>query len=140
MTLKLLGLALGGSLVCAVLATSGYWIGTESATFNDLNESYAVIAEHGFHCRSDRHDGRIASGYMVSRDPMTWADVNEVPKVGPMGAEWRGKVWVTSQMNMQCPQLAIPDKAKLHLWGSLYAFGDEDLISEIEQDVQPNQY
>ncbi|MSU78354.1 MAG: hypothetical protein EXS16_09685 [Gemmataceae bacterium] len=75
---------------------------------------------------------------MISRKPLAWEDVNEVPKVRPMRLEWQGKVWVTSHMNLQYPQVTIPDKAKLHIWGTMFAFGDEDIISELEHELDMN--
>ena len=139
MTFKSLSLTLGGSFVFTLLIASSYWVNSKSATYRDLKQTYTVVVlQYGLHCRSDRNDGEIASGFMISRKPLAWEDVNEVPKVRPMRLEWQGKVWVTSHMNLQYPQVTIPDKAKLHIWGTMFAFGDEDIISELEHELDMN--
>ena len=138
MAFKSLSLTLGGFFVCTLMIASSYWVSSDSATYRDLKQTYTVISQNGFHCRSDRYDGENASGFMISRKPLAWEYVNEVPKVGPMGSEWQGKVWVTSHMNLQCPHVTIPDKAKLHIWGTMFAFGDEDIINELELEIDMN--
>ena len=75
---------------------------------------------------------------MVSRTPTTWTEVNGIAKVGPMGPAWHGKVWVTSRVSGSYPNAGMPYKAKLRLWGKVFAFGDEEVLDELELALQSN--
>jgi hypothetical protein len=101
-------------------------------SFATIMDAWANIKAEGFHCTSDRADGRVGNGFLVSRDVITSSEACRLYKAGRPGQEWKGKVWLThiSTEDWQLP--AAPDDANTRSWGNIRAFGDNDLLNEIE--------
>lgn len=100
-------------------------------TFADLPDASVSITAAGFHCTSDRSDGQIQQGFLVTTDKSDWKVANNLCKIGNMGDEWKGKVWVTFT-NANGELCLVPDDASPRFWGKVLAFGDADLLNQIE--------
>lgn len=119
----------GGALL--VLVGLVFWVKPHAIAFSGLREAHASFVTAGFYCTSDAYDGQIGSGFVISREKLAWADAVELRKAGSMGPEWKGRVWVTvTPVYWQIE--AIPDDAATRTWGEVLAFGDAELLDEIE--------
>lgn len=120
--------------VLALVLVSGTitWLGRDPGMgFERIHEAQSKLAGLGLHVTTDRANGHVSCGFMLSRDAAKWTDVCLLRKTGSMGPEWRGRVWVT--LNPSVWQLeSIPDHAGIRVWGSVIAFGDDELLREIE--------
>lgn len=105
----------------------------DDVSFDRLQEAKTKLATLGFHCTTDCADGQLSCGFLLSRTSTSWSDVCKLRKSGVMGPEWQGKVWVT--LNPTVWQLeSIPDHAGVRVWGAVVAFGDDELLREIESE------
>lgn len=121
----------GITAILLLLAGIGICFPHHDVTFERLQEAKSRLASLGFHCTSDCANGQLSCGFLLSRQTTTWSDVCELRKTGAMGPEWRGRVWVT--LNPAYWQLeSIPDQAGVRVWGAVVAFGDDELLREIE--------
>lgn len=102
--------------------------------FEGLDDACATIAARGFHCASDCADGRIDAGFLVSREETTPESVNQLCKAGPMGPEWKGKVWIRSYSPERV--WTMPDDAHARIWGHVCVFGDGEFLAELEGTLQ----
>ena len=89
---------MGTSVVAVLLLIVWLLWPPPAVSFDDLDQARASIAAEGFHCVSDRADGCIGSGFVVSREEATFGQVNLLCKAGPLGPGWKGKVWVRSHV------------------------------------------
>jgi hypothetical protein len=124
------------SLSCAAVlvavAGSFFLLQRQAATFEHLQDAKARLDAAGYFCVADNAHGYIGCGFLLSRNAVKWSEAGQLCKSGPMGPEWKGKVWVT--LNPQCWRLeSIPDAAGTRAWGAVVAFGDEDLLREIDE-------
>jgi hypothetical protein len=99
--------------------------------FPNVPEACVNVTAAGFHCTSDREDGIIAHGFLVTTDETDWRVANSLCKIGKMGPEWKGKVWVTYS-NTRGALCVLPDDAASRTWGTVCAYGDADLLNQIE--------
>ena len=100
-------------------------------TFARIQDAKCKLASLGLHITTDGANGHLSCGFMLSRNAATWTDVCLLRKNGAMGPEWHGRVWVT--LNPSVWQLeSVPERAGVRVWGSVVAFGDDDLLREIE--------
>jgi len=120
-----------GAVVLTVLFGNAFYFKGSEVKFAKLRDAQVKLAELGYHCTSDSANGDLGSGFLVSRKPVPWSEVGMICKSGPMGKEWQGKVWVTFNPEYWSLE-AVPDNAGVRVWGSIVAFGDEALLSEIE--------
>jgi hypothetical protein len=105
--------------------------------FQNLDEAAAKAKEVGFFVMSDRADGIIEVGFLVTPDPANTTDANNLFKIGKMGPEWNKKVWVTRTSRLS-NLVAISDGAVLHYWGNVVAFGDSQMLDELEAKLRCN--
>jgi hypothetical protein len=124
-------LAIVGAMVICGLTAVGYYERESGMTFVNLAAAKAQLADAGFYCTPDGADGRLATGFLLSREPVTWNQVGSLRKIGPMGPEWQGKAWVTFSAPAWRLE-TLPEKAGLRVWGHVLAFGDEKLLREID--------
>lgn len=103
--------------------------------FPNVQEACVNVTAAGFHCTSDREDGVVAHGFLITQDETDWQAANNLCKIGKMGPEWKGKVWVT-YTNNNGAICVLPDDASSRLWGSVCAFGDADLLNQIESTLR----
>ena len=103
--------------------------------FQDLGEASRCVKAAGYCITSDRIDGVIQSGFMVTTEEATWEDANGLCKIGAMGPEWKGRVWVT-QLAPAFYLGTMPDGAKPRTWGDVCAFGDPVLLEQLEDKLQ----
>jgi len=120
-----------GVIVIAGLAAFGIWIRKSDVQFVNLGEAQSRLLSAGLYCTPDKADGSLASGFLLSRGPMKWTTASALCKIGNMGPEWQGKVWVTIQSPLFKFQ-TMPDNAGLRNWGKVFAFGDEALLRELD--------
>lgn len=99
--------------------------------FPNVQEACVRVTAAGFHCTSDREDGVTANGFLVTQEETDWRVVNVLWKIGKMGPEWKGKVWVTFSTD-QLALCGIPNGAASRSWGVVCAYGDADLLNQIE--------
>jgi hypothetical protein len=123
-------LAAGGIVLFALIGVT--WVaGRHPVEFANLNEAKAYLAEAGFATYMDHADEGMGTGFLISKEPATMSQVRMLCKIGPMGPQWKGKVWVT--FNCHDWKLAsLPDGAAVRIWGGVIAFGDEELLREID--------
>jgi|ERR1043165_1853403 hypothetical protein len=101
-------------------------------TFHTLLEAKTRLLTLGVHCTSDRANGQLDTGLLVSRSAVTWSEAGSLRKIGRMGPQWKGKVWVT--VNPQRWELqTVPDDASVRVWGDIVAFGDAEFLNEIDE-------
>jgi hypothetical protein len=117
--------------VCVALAASPLFFHHHEVTFRHLPDAKAALAAAGYFCISDSSAGEISTGFLISRQAIAWHEAGSLCKAGPMGRAWQGKVWVT--INPACWRLlSIPDQAGTRVWGDVIAFGDDELLREID--------
>lgn len=104
-------------------------------SFGNLDEAGTRIRALGYHCLSDRRDGVVENGFAVSRTELVWGDVNNLIKVGAMGPEWRGIIWIALIDDGLTDLYTIPDWAGTRVWGNVVAMGDADLLLEVEANL-----
>jgi len=120
-----------GAAILLVLTGVLYSARPHEVAFSRLHDAKARLARLGLHCTTDCADGKLSCGFMLSRSSSTWMDVCQLRKSGEMGPEWQGRVWVT--LNPKAWQLeSIPEHAGVRVWGAVVAFGDDELLREIE--------
>jgi hypothetical protein len=124
-------LLVAGAALLVGTASLGYCFKPASVSFRDLDDARTVLESHGFYCIADADDQVSNTGFMVSHESATVDEARGLCKVGKMGAAWKGRVWVT--LNPAHFRLeTVPDLAGVRMWGDIVAFGDEDLLREID--------
>lgn len=123
-----------GAVVVFATAGLAYVARQHEITFLHLRDAKVSLLSAGFHCTSDRADGLLSTGFLISRQSISWSDAGSLRKVGPMGAEWKGKVWVTFTRNDWRLE-SLPEQAGMRVWGTVVAYGDEDLLSELDESL-----
>jgi hypothetical protein len=103
--------------------------------FRDVGEASRCIQAAGYCVTSDRTDGVIQSGFLVTTQEATWEDANNLCKIGKMGPEWKGRVWVSQLAPGFCLG-TLPDDAKPRTWGDVCAFGDPVLLEQLEDKLR----
>ena len=119
--------------VVAILGLAGLVYSTRQSvvTFAHLCDAQTWFLRAGFQCTPDCATGKLGSGFLLSRQSATWNEAGKLCKVGRMGPEWRGRVWVT--FNTRQWQLqSIPEDAGTRRWGAIIAFGDPELLNELD--------
>lgn len=117
----------------AAAALAGYLIdGNRGPSFDNLQQACSLVRTAGFFCVSDRADGTVDNSFIVSREPMTWEDAGHIRMSGPMGPRWKGCVWIIRSMPFT-DLWTTPGDTEPRVWGKLWAFGDDDLLNEIER-------
>ncbi len=124
----------GVTSLALLAAVAWFLMPQREVTFSTVREASVRIAAQGFQCTSDRIDGMLDHGFLVTRDETSWQAVNVVAKAGPMGPEWKGKVWVSGVVPNQIWNM--PEGASAKMWGGVYAYGDGDFLAEIEIALQ----
>ncbi len=72
------------------------------------------------------------NGFMISKDEATWVQAGDLYKAGPMGPEWKNKVWVMPLSRSETKVYVIPDDAGTRVWGRVFVYGDSAFLNEIE--------
>lgn len=101
----------------------------------DLYVAKTDLVASGYHCTSDRQDGLLEFGFMITREPARWDDVGAVMKIGSVESDWRGKVWV-AKMDGEMQLRTTPDTGGVRIWGNVVAFGDRKFLDEIELQLR----
>ena len=121
----------GGAALLLLSAGVAFFTRPHDVAFDRCKRRWLKLALLGFHVTSDCANGQLSCGFMLSRQASSWLDVCTLRKSGTMGPEWQGKVWVT--LNPNAWQLeSVPERAGVRVWGSVVAFGDDELLREIE--------
>jgi len=68
---------------------------------------------------------------MISREAAPSMEARLLPKSGPMGSAWQGRVWFTLNPSQWC-LLDLPELAGVRQWGRFLAFGDDELLREMD--------
>ncbi len=120
-----------GAAVVLAFAGVSFYFKPHDVAFNGLHDAQAKLAALGYHCTSDAQNGQIGVGFMISREAIAWHDVGTLNKSRGMGPQWHGKVWVT--LNPQYWRLeAVPEETGVRVWGSVIAYGDDEVLNEID--------
>lgn len=128
-----------GTIVVAILGGLAYNSKPSESTFAHLCDAKSHFVQAGFHCISDSASGELGSGFLLSRENVSWLEAGTLCKVGQMGPKWKGKVWVT--FNSERWQLrTMPENAGARVWGSVIAFGDEELLDEIDSALKKSPF
>jgi hypothetical protein len=126
---------LKGWLICTtvLLTLTGYAVYAKphGVSFQTLPEAKAKLDAAGFPCIADSSDGKLGTGFVVSREVTSWLEAGALCKAGPLGPEWKGKVWVGFNPHYYNLE-TIPDGAGVRIWGEIIAFGDADFLSQID--------
>ena len=101
-----------------------------SVRFDCIQEALTSIKKLNYTCCSDMCNGKIVSAFMVSKEKATWMQACELCKSGPIGPNWKNKVWVVRLPSEMMP--TIPDDAGTRIWGCIFAYGDPAFLDEIE--------
>ncbi len=118
-----------GALVALLLLGSCL---ERTTSFNNLKEAQISLRSLGYYCISDRRDGIIGNGFLVSCENVDWVEVNSMAKVGQIGEEWRGRIWFAVIDDAEAELLSVPDWPGRRVWGNVVAFGDDQLLDEID--------
>jgi hypothetical protein len=130
------GVLAAGAAVMLATAGLAYVAKHHEITFLHLRDAKTRLLGAGFICTSDRADGTLATGFLISRQSSSWSEAGTLCKVGPMGPEWKGKVWVTFNSN-DWRLASLPEHAGMRVWGTVIAYGDEEFLSEIDGSLAP---
>ena len=103
--------------------------------FQDLDEAATKAEASGFFVASDRADGVIQNGFVVSPHPITYVDANHLLKTGKMGPAWKDKVWVTTTSGNFSLE-SISEDVAVHSWGNVIGFGDPQLLKVVQAKFQ----
>jgi hypothetical protein len=123
---------LSAALVLVGAAFLNSCLAEHAVAFKEVDEAWTSVRSAGFECASDRANADAANGFLVSRSPVTFEEICHFCKAGPMGPDWKGKVWVTMREGLQ----GTPEGAGVRIWGRLIAFGDNELLDEIEHSLK----
>lgn len=123
------------AVVVLLIAVRWYLSAYTPISFNDLPDAVSCIRVAGFHVTSDRIDGEIQTGFLVTAEQATWKDANDLVKVNKIGPEWKGKVWVTI-IGETGAHGVVPEEANARTWGRVCAYGDKDLLNQVEYALQ----
>jgi hypothetical protein len=104
-------------------------------SFSSITQAHRDVQGLNYNCCSDRADGIVDYGFMVSKDEATWEDASLLCKLGPMREGWKNKVWV-APMRSDGTMPTIPDDAGTRIWGQVFVFGDRAFISELESGLR----
>jgi hypothetical protein len=122
---------LASGTVLLVMMSVAHYFKPRPVAARSIQDLHAELIAAGFTCTSDRSDGRIETGLLVSRDSLSTEEVNRLSKASTEGPGWRGKVWVTHTRPDW--QLQIPSRDEnVRRWGGIVAFGDEQLVRDID--------
>ena len=127
---------LGGAMIVLVAGSVAALVKRQSVGFEGLDAAKSDLRAAGYYCVADSADGRYCGGFMVTREMVSSDAVNSMRKVGEMGPAWKGKVWVTLNPGYWRLEL-IPDDAATRTWGNVIAFGDADLLQELDSILEP---
>jgi hypothetical protein len=114
-------------VMLALVLVASYW--PRPLEFANLEDAAAQARAAGFFVTSDRADGNFQGGFLLSTDPVSFADASVLSKTGKMGPQWQNRLWVTS---LPCSWATTPDEAVVKLWGNLVVFGDLELLRRVE--------
>jgi len=103
--------------------------------FENLDIAHNHIKAAGFVCTSDRADGTLQNGFLVSQEAVDWKIANELHKGGKLGPEWKGKVWVTYN-GPSGDLVSLPSDGGKRVWGAVCVFGDAEFLDELESVLQ----
>jgi hypothetical protein len=120
--------ALALMLLCGAL---NLFTRAPEVNFERIQDAQSKLASLGLHVTTDGAGGQLSCGFLLSRNAATWTDVCMLRKNGAMGPEWRGRVWVTLSPSVWQLE-SVPERAGVRVWGSVVAFGDDELLREIE--------
>ena len=81
-----------GSILVAALMSGAFFFKQPGITFDRLPDAKAKLIAAGFLCIADSVHGQTGTGFLISREPVSWGDAGALCKAGPMGPEWKGKV------------------------------------------------
>ena len=124
------GLILVAAIIVFCVAVSQFE--QRCSGFADLRHARQSIEDAGYHCVGDVANGQTLSGFVVSRTPIPWEVANDMRKAGPMGKEWTGRAWITREARL-VPTTTTPGDSAPRVWGNVLAFGDQELLDEIEK-------
>ena len=122
---------LPGMLAILVLGALIYGANQSTVTFSHLCDAKNRLRGAGFQCTSDCENGTLGSGFLLSHQSVSWGEAGTLCKIGQMGPEWKGKVWVTFN-SCRWQLKTLPENAGVRVWGSVIAFGDQDLLNEVD--------
>ena len=126
----------GGILAIGLVAILVTLLLREPAvSYQSLTHAYRDVKSLNYACCSDRSDGAVVHGFMVSKENASWEDAALLCKVGPMGENWKNKVWVVP-VGADSEMPTMPNDAGARLWGQVFVFGDRAFISELERGLR----
>lgn len=102
--------------------------------YGDLAPVKNDLEAAGYCCTSDREDGQVGFGFMITRDGADWRDVGSTFKIGSTSSDWQGKVWVT-KIGSRFQLRSTPDGGAARVWGNVLAVGDPAFLDEIERNL-----
>ena len=111
-------LAAGAILFFALIGFTWY-TGHRQLSFANASEAKATLSNVGYLCFSDREDGVTESGFLISREFYPWNKACLLCKIGPMGPQWEGKVWVTYN-SPEWTLASVPDNAGVRVLGQCH--------------------
>jgi hypothetical protein len=132
------GWLLIGVVVLGLIATRQIAL-EQQIVFGDISEAANSFRALNYTCHSDRLDGILDYGFMVSKEPADWADAAKLCKVGPMRPHWKNKVWV-APLSAGWPTRTVPEDAEMRIWGHVHVFGDREFLCELERGVRSQKH
>jgi hypothetical protein len=127
---------LAGGVSLLVLVSVTCYARPQVVAFSRIGDVHTQLVEAGYYCTSDSSSGMVTDGVMISRQPSTREEAASLCKVGPMGPRWQGKVWITVTKPTWSIE-TIPDEAGVRTWGSIIAFGDPELLRDLDAVLAP---
>jgi hypothetical protein len=104
----------------------------QACAFDNLHHAHTQLVKAGYCCASDREVGRLQYSFVLSPDALTRTDVVAMRRAGPMGRDWKGRVWIVAPASASA-MVTAPGDVPPRVWGAVWAFGDRELLDEIER-------
>lgn len=122
---------MAGAIVLVTISSAAFYVKRDTVSFDSLEQAKTRLEAAGFHCTSDCADCGLSTGFLVTSESSTWYEASALCKIGKMGPEWKGKVWVSvnpDSWRLEC----VPEGAGVRGWGEVVAFGDDEFLVQID--------
>jgi hypothetical protein len=125
--------ALAGLILLLLLLARSKLSSPQGLKFSNVQELKVWAEGRGFHCQSDREDGRMTTALAVSTHPLTWEQVGHLCRSTPGERdEWKEVIWAINLPSDWEAAPVLPWAGECRLWGGILVTGDRHLLDRLE--------